>query len=178
MALRIRTGGMSTEPETPSAARTRRPTVAAASEASVLITVVAALALFVTAAVTFVWGAAKAWSLVRLLLEDGPGASLAVVELLEVIDTYLLGTVTLILAVGLVELFITPLRLPEWLVIEDLGDLKGKVIDGVILVAAIKFLEKLVVGRDALDVLWYGLAVAVVSAVLLAVRWVGNATRH
>ena len=31
---------------------------------------------------------------------------------------------------------------------------------------------------DALDVLWYGLAVAVVSATLLAVRWVGGSARH
>ena len=31
---------------------------------------------------------------------------------------------------------------------------------------------------DALDVLWYGLAVAVVSATLLAVRWLGGSARH
>ena len=51
-------------------------------------------------------------------------------------------------------------------------------IDGVILVAAVKFLEVLVEADDALDVLWYGLAVAVVSATLLAVRWVGGSARH
>jgi len=125
-----------------------------------------------------VWGAAQAWSLVRLLVTEGAGAKVAVVDLLEVIDTYLLGTVALILGVGIVELFITPLRLPAWLVIDDLGDLKSKVIDGVILVAAVKFLEQLVISKDALDVLYYGLAVAVVSAVLLAVRWVGSTTAH
>lgn len=155
-----------------------RHRIARLAEASVLVTGIAAFALVVTAGIAFVWGAAQAWSLVRLLLEDGAGAKVAVVELLEVIDTYLLGTVALILGVGIVELFITPLRLPEWLIIEDLGDLKGKVIDGVILVAAVKFLERLVLSKDALDVLYYGLAVAVVSAVLLAVRWVGGATRH
>jgi uncharacterized membrane protein YqhA len=78
--------------------------------------------------------------------------------------------VLVILAIGLVELFITELRLPQWLVIHNLGDLKGKFIDVLQLVAAIKFLEKLVTAKSPLDVLWYGLAVAVVIGVLLAVR--------
>ena len=37
-----------------------------------------------------------------------------------------LAVVGLIFAAGMIELFITPLRLPTWLVINDLGDLKGK----------------------------------------------------
>ena len=111
------------------------------------------------------------WSFVDLLLEDGANGSLATVRLLEVIDTYLVGTVVLILAIGLVELFVTPLRLPEWLVIRDLGDLKGKLIDVIQLVAAIKFLEKLVLSEEPLDTLWYALAVSSVILALLGVRW-------
>jgi hypothetical protein len=169
---------MEPTPSTPAPGRPIRPRLARLAEASILISAIAAVALVLTAGIAFVWGAAQAWSLVRLLVTEGAGAKVAVVDLLEVVDTYLLGTVALILGVGIVELFITPLRLPAWLVIDDLGDLKGKVIDGVILVAAVKFLEKLVISQDALDVLYYGLAVAVVSAVLLAVRWVGSTTAH
>ena len=41
------------------------------------------LALAVTAVVTFVWGAAKVWTFVDLLLDEGSDASLAIVRLLE-----------------------------------------------------------------------------------------------
>jgi uncharacterized membrane protein YqhA len=93
------------------------------------------------------------------------------VKLLDVIDIYLLGAVLLILAVGLVELFVTSVRLPAWLEIHSLSDLKGKLIDVIQMVAAIKFLEKLVTAEEALDVLWYALAVSIVILALLAVRW-------
>lgn len=146
-----------------------RPRVAKVAEATLLMASVAALALAATAAITFAWGVAKVWKLAKVLL-DGGDDSLSIVRLLEVIDVFLLGTVLVILAIGLVELFVTELRLPAWLVIHSLGDLKGKFIDVLQLVAAIKFLEKLVVAKSALDVLWYGLAVAVVIGVLLAVR--------
>ena len=131
-----------------------------------------AVALFLTALITFFWGFAKVWSFVDLLLDDGADSSLAIVKLLEVIDIYLLGAVLLILSIGLVELFVTSLDLPAWLEIHSLSDLKGKLIDVVQLVAAIKFLEKLVTSDDALDVLWYALAVSAVILALLAVRWV------
>ncbi len=141
------------------------------AEHSVIVVVIGAFALFLTAVITFVWGFAKVWSFVDLLLEDGANGSLATVRLLEVIDTYLVGTVVFILAIGLVELFVTPVRLPEWLEIRDLGDLKGKLIDVIQLVAAIKFLEKLVLSEEPLETLWYALAVSSVILALLAVRW-------
>ena len=124
--------------------------------------------------VTFIWGGVKVWKFVELLFEDGVDAPIAVVRLLQAIDVYLLGTVLLILALGFIELFVTPLRLPGWLVIKNLADLKGKLVDVIQVVAAIKFLEKLVLDKDALDVLWYGIAVSLLIAALLAVRWVGK----
>ncbi|MFM7687128.1 MAG: YqhA family protein [Actinomycetota bacterium] len=156
-------------PENANSPMPQRRVIARVAESSLLLVSVAALALAVTAAVTFAWGVAKVWKLAKVLL-DRSEDSLAIVRLLEVIDVFLLGTVLVILAIGLVELFITELRLPAWLVIRDLGDLKGKFIDVLQLVAVIKFLEQLVLEKSALDVLWYGLAVAVVIGVLLAVR--------
>ncbi|MFZ4810172.1 MAG: YqhA family protein [Ilumatobacteraceae bacterium] len=156
----------------------RRERIARISEASPNIVIIAAVSLGITAVVTFVWGCAKVVSFVRLLLEEGATSPVAVVRLLDVIDVYLLGTVVLILAVGLVELFVTPLRLPGWLVIRSIGDLKGKLIDVIQLVAAIKFLEKLVLDKDALDVLYYGIAVSLVISVLVLVRFVQRTTEH
>ncbi len=156
----------------------RRERIARIGEAGLLVAIVPAISLFVTAIVTFVWGCAKVWSFGRLLLDDGADSAAAIVRLLEVIDLYLLGTVLLIFAAGMVELFVTPLRLPKWLVVNDLGALKGKLIDVIQLVAAIKFLEKLVLGKDALDVLWYGIATSLVIAVLAWVRWSRQRSDH
>jgi uncharacterized membrane protein YqhA len=156
----------------------RRERIARISEASPNIVIIAAVSLGITAVVTFVWGCAKVVSFVRLLLEEGATSPVAVVRLLDVIDVYLLGTVLLILAVGLVELFVTPLRLPGWLVIRSIGDLKGKLIDVIQLVAAIKFLEKLVLDKDAIDVLYFAIAVSLVIGVLVLVRFVQRTTEH
>ncbi len=150
----------------------RRERIARLTEGSVVIAGVGSIALFATAVVTFGWGFAKVWSFLDLLFDRGADNSLAIVKLLEVIDIYLLGAVLLILAVGLVELFVTSVNLPAWLEIHSLSDLKGKLIDVIQLVAAIKFLEKLVTAQEPLDVLWYALAVSIVILSLLAVRWV------
>jgi len=156
----------------------RRERIAKASETALGTALVPAVAMLVTAVVTFVWGCAKVWSFVELLFDDGADSSVAIVRLLEVIDLFLLGTVLLIFAAGMIELFVTPLRLPDWLVITELGDLKGKLIDVIQLVAAIKFLEKLVLGKDALDVLYYGIAIALVISALAAVRWSRSRSDH
>ena len=90
-----------------------------------------------------------------------------VVELLQVLDLYLIGTVLTITAVGLYELFIGDVTLPDWLVIRSLSDLKTKIVEVIVLVIGIKFVEKLVTAKEPIDVLWYGLGSAVVMAVLI-----------
>ena len=149
----------------------RRERLGRIAEQSLVVVMLAVVSLSATAVITFMWGGAKVWTFVHLLLDDGASSQLAVVKLLEVIDIYLLGTVVLIIAIGLVELFITPLQLPDWLEITNLGDLKGKIIDVIQLLAAIKFLEKLIIADDPIGVLWYGLAVSAVILSLLAVRY-------
>ena len=91
-----------------------------------------------------------------------------IVSLLRVLDVYLIGTVLLITAIGLYELFVADVDLPDWLVIRSLSDLKAKIVDVVVLVIGIKFVEKLAKGGDAKDLLWAGLASAAVMAVLIA----------
>jgi uncharacterized membrane protein YqhA len=90
-----------------------------------------------------------------------------IVELLQVLDVYLIGTVLVITAIGLYELFIAEVQLPAWLVIRNLSDLKTKIVEVVVLVIGIKFVEKLVTTKEPIDVLWYGLGSAAVMAVLI-----------
>ena len=90
-----------------------------------------------------------------------------IVELLQVLDLYLIGTVLLITAIGFYELFISEVQLPDWLIIRTLSDLKTKIVEVIVLVIGIKFVEKLVMTKEPIDVLWYGLGSAAVMAVLI-----------
>jgi uncharacterized membrane protein YqhA len=139
-------------------------------ERSVWLVMIGVVGLAATALVAFGWGLAKTYELVRTLLEEGSSSNAAVVILLETIDTYLTATVLVILAIGLYELFIGPLQFPDWLDIKSITDLKDKLIDVLVVVLAVKFVEKLIAVKRPLDVLWYGLAITSVSATLIAAR--------
>ena len=77
-----------------------------------------------------------------------------VIALLQVLDLYLVGTVLIITSIGLYELFIGEVQLPEWLVIRTLSDLKAKIVEVIVLVIEIEFLEGLAQGRVAIDIFW------------------------
>jgi uncharacterized membrane protein YqhA len=95
-------------------------------------------------------------------------------ELIALIDIFLLGTVLYIIALGLYELFIDPnLPLPPWLLIEDLDDLKEKLGGVVIVLIAVTFLGDFVESDGEIGILWLGLggaAIILAVAVAFAVR--------
>lgn len=132
------------------------------------IVLVAVFALMIAAATTFLWGGVKTANFVLMLLRDVSNESLITLYLLQAVDIFLIGTVLLILSVGLYDLFIHKLNLPQWLEIDNLSKLKAKLSDVIILFMAIKFLEKLLTAKSAQDTLFIALAVAVVAAVLIA----------
>ena len=92
-------------------------------------------------------------------------ASLAVIE---VIDLFLIGTVTYITAVGLYKLFIGPaeLRLPMRLSIESVKDLEDKIIGVIVAALAVAFLGHAAGGDEATELLNYGGGIALVIAAL------------
>lgn len=132
------------------------------------IVLIAVFSLMVATFATFVWGGVKTVNFVLILLRNASDDSLATLYLLQVVDTFLIGTVLLIFSIGLYDLFIHELVLPDWLLIDDLSKLKAKLSDVIVLFLAIKFLEKLLQSKNALDTLFLALAVAIVAAVLIA----------
>jgi uncharacterized membrane protein YqhA len=60
------------------------------------------------------------------------------------------------------------LALPEWLTLRSLHDLRGQLNSVIVLVMTVAFLEHLVGWQDPQGTLFFGIAVAVVSAVLIA----------
>ena len=132
------------------------------------LVIVAVVGIALQAVATYGWAVAVTVDfIVELLSSTAWKQDDTVVELLQVLDLYLIGTVLLITAVGLYELFIGEVRLPGWLVIRNLSDLKTKIVEVIVLVIGIKFLEKLVTVKEPIDVLWYGLGSAAVMAVLI-----------
>ncbi len=131
------------------------------------VVLIAVVSLMLAAIVTFGWGAVKTASFVMALITGG-NDTLAIVSLLDMMDTFLIGTVLFIFSIGLYELFIGKLAQPEWLEIDDLSKLKAKLSDVIVLFMAIKFLDKLLQSKNYQDTLFYAVSVAIVSAVLIA----------
>jgi len=95
--------------------------------------------------------------------------------LLLLTDLFLVGATLMIAAFGFYDLFITRIdasgpapRLPAWLRMHDLNDLKARVISMIILVAAVAFVDVAVESENGLNTLYLGAAVALVIAALTA----------
>lgn len=81
----------------------------------------------------------------------------SIVEILTAVDAILLGTVLLVIGYGLYELFVdSEIKVPSWLHIRDLDDLKSKLIGVVVAIIAVIFVGVLVDTTRAADVISYG----------------------
>jgi uncharacterized membrane protein YqhA len=128
----------------------------------------------VASAVAFLWGA---WKTIQVILEivtsAGKGAA-ATVALIELMDKFLIAAGLYIFAVGMYELFIGELEMPAWLKVHNLHEVKSRLSSIIILVMAIVFLEHLVLWQDPQAMLYYGIAVAIVTAALIAFSYFGE----
>lgn len=114
-----------------------------------------------------------------LAMHEVAGAALPVGnkigQILMVIDLFLIGATLLIAAFGFYELFVDRMaarghgRLPEWLEMRDLNDLKARVISMIVLITAVDFVEVLVDSSGALYILERGVPL-VVGALTAYVR--------
>lgn len=137
------------------------------------VIVIAVAGLTITTVGTLVWAVARGVDLIVVVAAGGWRQDAPVVNLLQVIDLFLVATVQLLVALGLYELFVEDLTLPSWLTVRNLDELKRPIVQVLVVILAIKFLER-ALGGDARDILYYGAAIAVVIASLVAfLRWGG-----
>ena len=93
---------------------------------------------------------------------------------LLIVDLFLIGATRLIAAIGLYELFISRIggrgvrRMPPWLEMRDLNDLKARVIAMLVMVASVSFVEVVVDMPTGIEALELGGGVAVVVVALTA----------
>jgi uncharacterized membrane protein YqhA len=94
------------------------------------------------------------------------------VDLIEITDIILLGTVLYIVALGLYQLFIDHnLALPRWLKVNDLADLKRDLIGVVVVLLGVSFLGEVVNWEGSSNVLPLGAGIALVIAALGFILW-------
>lgn len=138
--------------------------------------IVAVLASYLAAAIIIIYsGILLIHILIGLFLH--PDLSVAaerqlVLECIELIDAFLLGTAFYIVALGLYELFINPnINTPAWLHIHDLDELKARLLAVIILVLSVFFLEQVINWDKKSDILSLGIAEALmIAAITLAIR--------
>jgi len=174
-------GGGSSQPATDTAEGARRVNAWRGLEhrfervlsLSRVVVVVPVVVLLLSAFSSFAYGTDVFVRSVRRVVEDPNLTSHNIGFLLLLTDLFLVGATLMIAAFGFYDLFITridadsrSLRLPDWLRMRDLNDLKARVISMVILVAAVTFVDVVVESEGGLNTLYLGAAVALVIAAL------------
>lgn len=96
----------------------------------------------------------------------------SIVDVLTAVDAILLGTVLLVIGYGLYELFIdTDIDVPQWLRVNDLDDLKSKLIGVVVAIVAVVFVGVFVDSNRAEDVVSYGIGAGALVVGLAVFAW-------
>ncbi len=143
-------------------------------ERSRYLAIVGVISLLLASFAAFAWGTIKTVSTTLLVIQTLGKDSAITIQLIELIDSFLIATAILIFAASLYELFIGKLDMPEWMLAHDLYELKAKLSSMIVLVMAVKFLQKLLEVKDTQDLLRTGIATTLVSAVLIAFGYFGK----
>ncbi|MCS7262607.1 MAG: YqhA family protein [Aquificaceae bacterium] len=133
------------------------------------IAILPALSLFVSAVFLGFYGVYLSIETLFKVFTDKEYLDTAVLstKFIAVMDIHLLSVILYIFAVGLYELFVGKLDVPNWLKIESIDQLKAKLASVVILILAITFTKNVVKWKDPVDTLLFGIAIAVVVGVLI-----------
>jgi len=132
---------------------------------AVLFSLIASLA-------AFIWGSVKTVIVILHLASLHGEDPLGAVELISIMDTFLIAAALFIFSVGLYELFIEDVAMPAWLIVHNLHDLKAKLVS--VIVLTVTFLEHLVARKDPYGTLYFGIAISLVSASLIAFSYFGD----
>lgn len=104
------------------------------------------------------------------------------VHFLSAIDLFMVAVVMFVMGIGLFELFVDKnqsLGYPSWLKIEDLSDLKEKLIAAAVVVIIITFLKHIVMWKNPLETLYFGgsIAIVIVAITLFSKFVVGSVSQ-
>jgi uncharacterized membrane protein YqhA len=98
--------------------------------------------------------------------------------IVKLVDGFLVSTGLLIFALGLFEIFIHPLDLPDALRFTTVGQLKASLANIIVLTLAVTFLASVQNGGDPQTILFQGIGIAIVAAVLVLFARSGEQDSH
>lgn len=138
--------------------------------ASRYLIIVAVFCTLVAGTTLLIYGTALMIQVVSTVIQSGTvnldESKRLVLSFVELVKLYLLSSVFYIIAGNLYEIFIARLPLPKWLVINDLDTLEGKLVEAVIIMLSVLFLEIAITSNNPLELLQYGAGIAVVIGTL------------
>jgi len=127
--------------------------------------VVPAIASIIGALLLMVQGSIEIVKVVIDAIFSNSYLKITIVDVLTAVDAILLGTVLLVIGYGLYELFVdTRIEVPAWLQINDLDDLKSKLIGVVVAIIAVVFVGVFVDSNRASEVVSYGVGAGALVA--------------
>jgi uncharacterized membrane protein YqhA len=138
-------------------------------ERSRYLAAVPALGMVLLALASVIWAVVVGGQVMVDLVQDVDDLDL-IGDLLKVTDLFLIGIVFLIVGIGFWELFVEDLDLPDWLSITSLSDLKNKLIDTLLLVLGVYFVEQVLSGTDTDELVELAIAIGIVSTVFVLFR--------
>jgi uncharacterized membrane protein YqhA len=127
--------------------------------------VVPAIASIIGALLLMAQGSISMINIVFEVITEGSSLKDSIVDVLTAIDAILLGTVLLVIGYGLYELFIdADIEVPQWLRVNNLDDLKSKLIGVVVAIIAVVYVGVFVDSNRSSDVISYGVGAGALVA--------------
>lgn len=144
------------------------------------IVLLGVIGLLVASLAGFVLALTETFNLVRYVIEHlaDPKIEIEEVYFIKLVDGFLVSTGLLIFGLGLFEIFIQPLELPEALRFTTIGQLKATLANIIILTLAVSFLTFVQEGEDAQTILLKGAGIAAVIIVLVFFARYGDGETH
>ena len=138
------------------------------SRISIMLAVICSLLAAIT---LLIYGARETFATISHALTAGDVSSkeakFLILSFIEIIDLFLLATVLYITGVGLYELFIdSRIKVPTWLSIRNIEDLKDKLASVVVVILGVVFLGQAFKWESGREILPFGISVALVIAAL------------
>lgn len=126
---------------------------------------------FAASVTLLIYGAAETVATIAHTATGGPVSSenskKLILSCVEIVDLFLLATVFYITALGLYELFIDErIKVPNWLEIHTIDDLKTKLTSVIVVVLSVLFLAEVVRWNGATNIFPLGASIALVIASL------------
>jgi uncharacterized membrane protein YqhA len=136
-----------------------------------LIVFVAVIAVLACAVSLFLLGGVLAadtiWSAWRDVIGGRTESTDLGVRFLEIVSVMLKAVFFYLIGVGLYSLFIAPLNVTVALGVETLNDLETKVISVIIVIMAVRFLERFIEGEGGVELIYRAVALSAVTAALV-----------